>query len=101
MNLKKNFTRLVAVVALATAAIAVLVVVISSLPESGDDDRDRGVRKERAEAEGSGEKFYTVESGDSFSTIAEKEGIDPEHLEQLNPDLDPQALAPGQQVRLR
>jgi LysM repeat protein len=99
MDLRKNFTRLVAVVALVAAAIAVIVVVTSSLPESGDDDRDRGPRKERAK--GSGEKFYTVESGDSFSTIAEKEGIDPERLEQLNPDLDPQALAPGQQVRLR
>lgn len=99
MDLKKNFTRLVAVVALAAAVIAVIVVVSSSLPESDGGGGDKGARKERAE--GSGEKFYTVEAGDSFSTIAEKEGIDPVRLEQLNPDLDPQALAPGQQVRLR
>ena len=99
MDLKKNFTRLVAVVALAAAVIAVIVVVTSSLPESDDDGRDKGARKERAE--GSGDKFYTVQPGDSFSIIAEKEGIDPEHLEQLNPDLDPQALSPGIQVRLR
>lgn len=100
MDLKKNLTRIVAVVALAAATIAVIVVVVSSFPDSSDDDGAKGgARKERAE--GSGEKFYTVQPGDSFSVIAEKEGIDQEKLELLNPDLDPQALAPGQQVRLR
>jgi|tagenome__1003787_1003787.scaffolds.fasta_scaffold18016857_2 LysM repeat protein len=45
-------------------------------------------------------KMYTVKSGDTPSGIAAKAGISLEELEQLNPNLDPQSLAPGQRLRL-
>ena len=45
-------------------------------------------------------KSYTVKSGDTPSGIAEKTGISLDTLYELNPDLDPQTLAPGQQIRL-
>jgi LysM repeat protein len=45
-------------------------------------------------------KTYTVKSGDTPSGIAEKTGISLETLEQLNPDLDPSTLAPGQRIKL-
>lgn len=93
--------RLLAPIALVAAAVVVFVVVTTSLPESGDDAADGGAQQGRAATQGSGDKYYFVQPGDSLSTIAEKEGVDPDDLELLNPDLDPQTLAPGQRVRLR
>jgi LysM repeat protein len=94
--------RLLAPIALVAAGVIVIVVITLSFAETDDDGRDRGARQEQeATTEASDERYYVVESGDSFSTIAEKTGIPQETLEQLNPDLDPQALAPGQRIRLR
>lgn len=45
-------------------------------------------------------KSYTVKAGDTPSGIAEKAGISLDELYELNPDLDPQTLAPGQRIRL-
>jgi LysM repeat protein len=45
-------------------------------------------------------KTYTVKSGDTPSGIAEKTGISLETLQQLNPDLDPSTLSPGQRIKL-
>jgi LysM repeat protein len=46
-------------------------------------------------------KTYTVQSGDTPSGIAEKAGISLAELEALNPSLDPQALAPGEKLKLK
>ena len=46
-------------------------------------------------------KRYTVRSGDTPSSIADKTGIPLEQILQLNPDLDPQTLSPGQRIKLR
>ena len=43
----------------------------------------------------------SVKPGDTPSGIAEKTGVPLEKLEELNPDLDPQTLAPGQKIKLR
>lgn len=93
--------RLLAVIALVAAVVIVLVVVTTSLPKSGDEADEGGAKQEKAASAGPGDKYYFVQPGDSLSTIAEKEGVDPEELELLNPDLDPQALAVGIRVRLR
>jgi LysM repeat protein len=45
-------------------------------------------------------KTYTVKSGDTPSGIAEKTGVSLETLQQLNPELDPATLSPGQRVKL-
>jgi LysM repeat protein len=45
-------------------------------------------------------KTYTVKSGDTPSGIAEKTGVPLETLMDLNPDLDPQTMAPGQKIKL-
>jgi LysM repeat protein len=94
--------RLLAPIALVAAGVIVIVVITLSFAETDEERRDRDARQgQQATTEGSDEKYYVVETGDSFSTIAEKTGIPQETLEQLNPDLDPQALAPGQRIRLR
>ena len=45
-------------------------------------------------------RVYVVKAGDTPSGIAEKTGVTLEQLEEANPDLDPQLLAPGQRIKL-
>jgi LysM repeat protein len=46
-------------------------------------------------------KTYTVKAGDTPSGIAQKTGVALSKLQALNPNLDPQTLAPGQRIRLQ
>jgi LysM repeat protein len=48
-----------------------------------------------------GPMFWTVQAGQSFGSIAAKTGISIVRLEQLNPQLKPSSLQPGDRVRLR
>jgi len=48
-----------------------------------------------------GPRFYRIKAGDTPSAIAEKTGVTLSTIEQLNPNLDPQALSPGQRIKLR
>ena len=60
-------------------------------------DRDGDARRPPAKRK---RKVYVVKPGDTPSGIAEKTGVSLEQLEEANPDLDPQLLAPGQRIRL-
>lgn len=44
---------------------------------------------------------YRVKRGDSFAAIAVKLNIDVDVLSELNPDVDPRALQPGQKLKLK
>jgi teichoic acid transport system ATP-binding protein len=46
-------------------------------------------------------RTYTVKSGDTLGSISQKTGIPVTTLQELNPNLDPQALSTGQKVKLR
>ena len=46
-------------------------------------------------------KIYVVKTGDTPSGIAEKTDVPLTTILQLNPDLDPQVLTPGQELKLR
>lgn len=46
-------------------------------------------------------KTYVVKPGDTPSAIAEKTGVPLAEIQRLNPDLDPQLLAPGTKIKLR
>lgn len=48
-----------------------------------------------------GPRFYTVRSGDTFASIAQKTDHDMQRLIEINPKVDPAALQPGQRIRLR
>jgi LysM repeat protein len=48
-----------------------------------------------------GKRFYVVQSGDSFGTIAAKEGIPMAQLEALNPGVSSNALRVGQRLRIK
>jgi LysM repeat protein len=56
--------------------------------------------KKKKKKSSSKRKTYTVKSGDTPSGIAEKTGVSLETLQELNPDLDPGTLAPGQRIKL-
>ena len=47
------------------------------------------------------QNVYAVKTGDTLGSIAEKTGIPVEKLQELNPELDPQALVSGQKIKLR
>ena len=46
-------------------------------------------------------RTYTVQSGDTFASIAGKTGTSVAQLEQLNPGVDPTALRIGQTIRVQ
>jgi len=48
-----------------------------------------------------GRRTYTVAGGDTLSSIAERFDVPTTQIEELNPRVDPQLLAPGTRLRLR
>jgi LysM repeat protein len=44
---------------------------------------------------------YTVKAGDNLGSIAEKTKVPVAKLQELNPDLDPQAMVTGQKIKLK
>ena len=64
---------------------------------SAQEKRRRRERRRTRESRTS----YTVKPGDSLDAIAIKVKVPKETLLQLNPDLDPQALQPGQKIKIR
>jgi hypothetical protein len=98
--------RFLAPLALVAFAVALFLVVDSTNRANGGGD---GAAQPRATATPAAEgrrerrrkrRVYVVKPGDTPSGIAEKTGVSLEQLEELNPDLDPQLLAPGQRIRL-
>ncbi|MGH3020859.1 MAG: LysM peptidoglycan-binding domain-containing protein [Gaiellaceae bacterium] len=49
----------------------------------------------------SGRRFYRVRAGDTLESIAAQFQTDVDVLLELNPDIDPLALSPGQRIRVR
>jgi LysM repeat protein len=64
----------------------------TATPTAGKKAEKKSTRKKR--------RTYTVKPGDTPSGIAEKNNVSLETLYELNPDLDPQTLAPGKRIRL-
>ena len=48
-----------------------------------------------------GPRFWTVKPGESFGSIAAATHVDITKLEQLNPNLKPSTLQPGDRIKLR
>jgi hypothetical protein len=97
--------RMLAPVALAVFGVLFLILLFSGGggEEEGDDTvgSSQQATGDGGSSDGSGAKSYTVEAGDTLDGIAEKTGVTIEEIQQLNPDLDPQALTAGQKVKLR
>lgn len=102
-------SHLLAPLALVAVAVAVAVVVLNSNAIDGNENGPEVTTTQKTETERvrttpSGRRLrrnYVVRPGDSFGSISERTGVSVEQLEQLNPEVDPQALVVGQRIRLR
>lgn len=101
--------RLLAPAALAIIALAVVLIVLGSAGGDGDSGRPAKTAEGPAATTNAASprerrrsrSTYTVKKGDTLGAIAEKTGIEVERLQELNPQLDPQALVAGQKIKLR
>jgi LysM repeat protein len=104
---RRSPARLIAPVALLLAAAAVLLVVQSTLEANDSDDGGGNSQTEPTSSAPTTEQpapqraRYTVKLNDTLELIAEKTGVSVERLQELNPELDPQALIVGQKIKLR
>ena len=117
---RRSPARFLAPLALAGFLVVFFVVVTGSSVDNGGDtpDRDRGAQTSREssrsdEDSGAGDeettttarprgpRTYTIKTGDTLGAIAEQTGVTLERLQELNPDLDPQAMVAGQRIKLR
>jgi hypothetical protein len=83
--------RVFAVLALIVVGVVVAALVSSALDSSSGTTTQSTATHAQA---GPKDPFYVVQAGDTFSTIARKEGIGQEAIKKLNPNLDPQQLQP-------
>jgi Tfp pilus assembly protein FimV len=112
--------RFLAPVALVAFGLALYLIISSSPlvgPETGSRATGGGATEQRAATGTAAEersrarrrrgkdrlprKVYTVKPGDTLDEIAQRTGVGADRLQELNPKLDPQALGPGQKIRLR
>jgi LysM repeat protein len=98
-------SRLLAPLALIVVLVAIGAIIVVNTGDSGNAEQDT---KARIEAEGKGDgsgaenpKTYTVEEGDTLSGVAAKFDVSVKRLERLNPDIDPQTLSTGQELKIR
>jgi LysM repeat protein len=107
-----NPARLLAPIALVAFVLVLLIVIASS--DTSEDSGDSGDRVSQQQEGGTtttpgdsltepraSSTFYTVKTGDTLGGIAETVGVPVTRLQELNPELDPQALVSGQKLRLR
>jgi hypothetical protein len=100
--------RVVAVAGLIGAFILVIFVIATS-GGGGDDNGDTSTGITRTGPDTTDPKVnkalekgqWEVEEGDTLLGISNATGIDEDTLATLNPDIDPQALIPGQRLKLR
>ena|SRR5215210_1205176 len=115
MRPRRSPARWLAPLALLACAVAVYSVVNASLRSddpattrstaatSGKAGKTRTVseRSKGSSKRGSRRRrTYTVQSGDTLSSIAVKTGLTLERIQELNPELDSQSLQTGQRVKL-
>ena len=107
--------RLLAPISLVAFVLALFVVIASSDTSSDSGDGgDGGSQRQGGRGDTTTDtvsaddtaprvpgNFYTVQTGDTLGGIAETVGVPVTRLQELNPELDPQALVSGQKIRLR
>jgi LysM repeat protein len=89
------------------AAAAVLILLVQSGLSGGDSEpettlvsRTTPTTTEETTTAGEARRRYRVRRGDTLESIAAKFDTSVERLIELNPDIDPLALRPGQRIRI-
>ncbi len=97
-------SRWIAPAALILAALVTGLIVLGSGGSGSGSGSDSGAAPApvtTVKAKTTGARFYTVRSGDTLTAISIDTGVPLVTLQQLNPELDSQALQPGDRLRLR
>ena len=103
MAQKSQASRWLAPLALVLAALLTVVIIASGggAASSSDTSTPASDATTTAQVKTTGARFYTVRSGDTLTAISLETGVSVETLQQLNPEVDTQALQPGERLRLR
>ena len=108
MKKRRNwFARFLALVALAAAIVALIVVASnthlhSSSNKGGTTKHAQTQTKQTAKKNPRTKaKTYEVQSGDTLTSIAHKEGMTVSELQALNPEVDAQTLIAGEVLQLQ
>lgn len=101
-RLRRTIARVLAVLAIAGAVVALVIVIGGSVGSSDGGGGDRAARRsaQREQTQNSA-ATYVVQPNDTLAGIAAKTGVPVEDLQNLNPDVDPQALPSGATLKLR
>lgn len=92
--------RLLAPIAIAVVLVGVGVVVVGS-SDSGSGDKGSARTATAPAKKVPRKRTYRVKQGDTLTAISDKTGVSTARLVALNPGLDPQALQPGDRLKLR
>ena len=109
---RRSPARLLAPISLVVFVLALLIVIASSGTDESSDSGGGSISQQQSQqVSTTGDSttseptisgtFYTVKTGDTLAAIAEEVGVPVTRLQELNPDLDPQALVSGQKIRIR
>jgi LysM repeat protein len=106
MKKKRSWiARVLALAALVAAVIALIVVASNTDLHSNSGNGNKGhhgnAHKEKPKKTRTKAKTYTVQSGDTLTSIAHKTGIPVAELQALNPEVDPQILIAGETLKLQ
>jgi LysM repeat protein len=92
--------RLLAPIAIAVVLVGVVVVVVGS-SDGGSGDKGSARTATAPAKKVPRKRTYRVKEGDTLTAISDKTGVSTARLVALNPGLDPQALQPGDRLKLR
>ncbi|HVX33545.1 MAG TPA: LysM domain-containing protein [Solirubrobacterales bacterium] len=107
MKKKRSWiARILALAALVAAVIAIIVVASntdlnSDSGKHGGAHRSQAQKQEKRKKQRTKAKTYTVQSGDTLTSIAHKTGVPVAELQALNPEVDPQILVAGEVLKLQ
>jgi len=96
--------RVLAVTALVVAFVVAIVAIGAAL--GGSDSNGSGSGKHSGKQVQTAHRkhvpaYYEIESGDTLISIAHRTGVPVRTIEELNPEVDPQILVAGEQLKLR
>jgi LysM repeat protein len=98
--------RVFAVTTLVVALVVAIAIIGGALGGSSNDSGKHGhhskaARQAKKQARADIPATYEVKSGDTLISIAHHNGVTVHRIEVLNPEVDPQILIAGEQLKLR
>ncbi|MDX6608700.1 MAG: LysM domain [Solirubrobacterales bacterium] len=97
-------TRVLAVTALVVAFVVAVVAITGSVGGDGSNGSGGNKHGSKAAHKTHPKKVpatYEVKSGDTLISIAHRMGVPVATIQELNPEVDPQILIAGEQLKLR